>query len=560
MTRRLAPLLAVLALAGVLIGIAAAPAVAPAQTSLLPTAPSDPNALSRVQTLDGTPPGHRLVGQQAQAIAAKSDKVKEALKDHPKAKPEVFLKGPNDWQVSWFTPGTGDARKEVAQVRINDRSAAIVEAWNGPQVAWTMARGYAGAFGRKVNSPWVWIPLTILFLAPFLRGRPRWLHADLAALAAFGISVAFFDDANIDASVPIASGLLLYLLIRMLALGYRRRWRGPDEDGAEPTRRLRLWVSPVWLAVALVFLVGFRIGLNVNASNVIDVGYSGVIGADHLADGTKLYGNFPKDNEHGDTYGPVAYEAYVPFEQAMPWSGNWDDLPAAHGAAIAFDLLTILFLFLAGRRIRGPGLGIVLAYLWTAWPFSLYVLNCNSNDGLVAAFSAATLYVAAKPGTRGMVTALSGLTKFGGLALAPLLATHGAPRGKLVRTIASFAGGFVATALVVSLPILLRHESLHTFYERTIAFQADRDAPFSIWGLHDLKVLEHLWLFTAVFFAVVAAFLPRRKDVVGLAAVAAAVVIALQLSLNYWFYLYLVWFFPFLAVAVFARYRIADPD
>jgi hypothetical protein len=202
----------------------------------------------------------------------------------------------------------------------------------------------------------------------------------------------------------------------------------------------------------------------------------------------------------------------------------------------------------------------VLAYLWTAWPFSLYVLNCNSNDGLVAALSAATLYVAAKPGARGMVTALSGLTKFGGLALAPLLATHGAPRGRLTRTIAAFAGGFLATALVVSLPILLRHESLRTFYDRTIAFQADRDAPFSIWGLHDLKVLEPLWLFTAVFFAVVSAFLPRRRDVVGLAAVAAAVVIALQLSLNYWFYLYLVWFFPFLAVAVFARYRIADPD
>ena len=82
--------------------------------------------------------------------------------------------------------------------------------------------------------------------------------------------------------------------------------------------------------MALIFLVGFRIGLNVNASNVIDVGYSGVIGADRLADGKSIYGNFPKDNEHGDTYGPVAYEAYVPFEQALPWSGKWDDLPAAH--------------------------------------------------------------------------------------------------------------------------------------------------------------------------------------------------------------------------------------
>ncbi|HWI74586.1 MAG TPA: hypothetical protein VNT55_21675, partial [Baekduia sp.] len=119
-------LLAVLVMVGVLV----APSVASAQsTGLLPTAPSDPNALSRVETLDGTPPGHRLVGQQALAIAERSSKVKEALKDHPNAKPEVFLKGPNDWQISWFTPGTGDARKEVAQVKVNDRSATIVEAW-----------------------------------------------------------------------------------------------------------------------------------------------------------------------------------------------------------------------------------------------------------------------------------------------------------------------------------------------------------------------------------------------------------------------------------------------
>jgi hypothetical protein len=553
-----AALLAVLALIGLLLGIATAPAVAPAaSTGVLPTAPTNPNDVSRVQSLGATPVGHRLAGAQAQAIAARSPKVKEALRQYPKAKPEVFLKGPNDWQVSWFTPGTGSARKEVAQVRVADATGKIIEAWNGPQVAWTMARGYTGAFGRKVNTPWVWIPLTVLFLAPFcsLRRRPGMLQFDLLVLVGFGVSVAYFNDANIDASVPIASGLLFYLLLRMLWIGYRRT----PEDGAAPTRRLPLWVSPVWLAVAVVFLVGFRIGLNVNASNVIDVGYSGVIGADRLVDGHPIYGNFPKDDEHGDTYGPVAYEAYVPFEQALPWSGKWDDLPAAHAAAIAFDLLTLLFLFLAGRRIRGPGLGIVLAYLWAAWPFSLYVLNCNSNDGLVAAFAAATLYVAAKPGARGAVTALAGLTKFGALGLAPLLATHGAPRGQMRRTVAKFTAAFVATAVIVSLPIILRGESLHTIYDRTIAFQANRDAPFSIWGLYDWTVGEHMWQLTAVFFAVVAAFLPRRRDIVGLAAVAAAVVIGLQLGLNYWFYLYLVWFFPFLAVALLARYRVPDP-
>jgi hypothetical protein len=531
------------------------PGSAGSQT-LLPSAPTDPNALSRPERLDAKPAAHRLTGAQAQAIAARDAKVREAERKYPTAKPEVFLKGPARWQVSWFTPGTGDARKEVAQVLVDDATGAILEAWTGPQVAWTMARGYPGAFGRKVNSPWVWIPLTILFVAPFVTPRRplRMLHLDLLVLVAFGVSVAYFNDANIDASVPIAYPLLAYLLARMLWIGFRRR------DGPAPERgRLPLLVPVTWLAIAVIFLMGFRVGLNITSSNVIDVGYSGVIGADRLVDGKPLYGHFPKDDEHGDTYGPVAYEAYVPFEQALPWSGKWDELPAAHAAAIAFDLLTLALLFVVGRRLGGTGLGIVLSYLWATWPFTLYVLNTNTNDGLVAMFAALVLLVAGRPAARGVAAALGGLTKIGTLALAPLLATHGARRGTWLRTVATFTFTFLATAFIVSLPILLRGEPLDTIYDRTVAFQASRGSPFSIWGLYDLPGLQHVWQALAALFAVAAAFLPRRRDTVGLAAVAAAVVIALQLGVTHWFYLYLVWFFPFLAVALFARYRAPQP-
>jgi hypothetical protein len=523
---------------------------------LLPRAPTDPNALSRPERLDARPPDHRLTGEQAQAIASRSPKIQGALHTYPTARPEVFLKGPSRWQVSWFTPGTGSARKEIAQVYVDDTSGAITEAWTGPQVAWTMARGYPGAFGRKVNSPWVWIPLTLLFLAPFVDVRRplRILHLDLLVLVGFGVSVAFFNDANLDASVPIVAPLLAYLLGRMLWIGLRRH-----DDLSRETRPLRILVPTTWLAIALVFLVGFRVGLNITSSNVIDVGYSGVIGADRLVDGTKLYNHFPKDDEHGDTYGPVAYEAYVPFEQALPWSGRWDALPAAHAAAISFDLLTLLLLFLVGRRIRGPGLGVVLAYAWAAWPFSLYALNCNTNDALVAMFAALVLLVAHRPAARGAVAALNRLSKFAGLGLVPLLATHGAPRGRWWRTVLRFAIAFAGAAVLVSLPILLRGESLHTVYDRTLGFQISRGAPFSIWGLYGWTTAQHAWQAVAVLIAVGVAFVPRRRDVVGLAALAGAVVIALQLSATYWFYLYLVWFFPFVAVAFFARYRVPDP-
>ncbi|MEA2288756.1 MAG: hypothetical protein QOD55_753, partial [Solirubrobacteraceae bacterium] len=338
---------AVAAFALALLGGLSAPAPAQTtgtQTTTATTTTTDPNAAVPVPRMDVRPAGRRLTGEQVQRIAGRVPKIRRETAKHRGSFPNVYTKGPGRWQVSFFN--RDKPAKEIAQVYVDDASGAVTEAWTGAQVAWTMARGYPGAFGRKVNSPWVWIPLTVLFVAPFVDVRRplRMLHLDLLALAAFGVSVAFFNDAQIGVSVPIVYPLLVYLLARMLWIGLRR--------GAAPRDPLRLLVPVSWLAVALVFLMGFRITLNVMDSNVIDVGYAGVIGADRIADGRQLWGNFTRDNEHGDTYGPVNYAAYVPFEQALPWSGRWDDLPAAHGAAIAFDLACLALMFLVGRRVR----------------------------------------------------------------------------------------------------------------------------------------------------------------------------------------------------------------
>jgi len=46
---------------------------------------------------------------------------------------------------------------------------------------------------------------------------------------------------------------------------------------------------------------------------------------------------------------------------------------------------------------------------------------------------------------------------------------------------------------------------------------------------------------------------PRRRDVAGLSAACAAVLIALQLGVTHWFYLYVPWFFGLVMVAVLGR-------
>ena len=274
-------------------------------TKTVTTTATDPNTPVLVSDQNVPPKGYRLTAAQVERIAAATLTIKAELRRHPDAVPYEYTKGPGQWQVSWFS--SGPKQVELAQVYIDDATGSVTQVWTGFQVAWTMARGYAGAFGRRVNAWYVWVPLCFLFIAPFLpwrrkrledgrRERRAWslLHVDLLALLGLSISLALFNNAKIGLSTPAIYPFMLYLLVRMVLLGFGR---------GRPRRPLRVFVPMSWLAVGVIFLVGFRVGLNVVNSNVIDVGYAGVIGADKLIHDQPLYGNWPKDNASGDTYG-----------------------------------------------------------------------------------------------------------------------------------------------------------------------------------------------------------------------------------------------------------------
>ena len=301
-------------------------------------------------------------------------------------------------------------------------------------------------------------------------------------------------------------------------------------------------------------------------SNVIDVGYSGVIGADRIADQKPIYGNFPSDDQSGDTYGPVAYYAYVPFEQVFPWSGTWDDLPAAHAASIFFDLGTMAALFLLGRRIRrgrkGMDLGILLCFAWAACPYTAFALESNTNDALVSLGLAAALLCLTSPISRGVTLGLTSMTKFAPLALGPLFATFGAtdrdrvpatgPVARYAKVVIPFTIAFAITVLVVCFQAL-QDPGLSTFWHRTIAEQGGRDSPFSIWGqAPSLGWLQAVVKIAVVGLAVLVAFRPRRRDHITVASLGAAVMIGMELTVDHWFYLYIPWFLPFLLIALLA--------
>jgi hypothetical protein len=562
--------------------------------------------------LSPAPPTPRITGPRAALIARNDPRISDWIRRYRKVTDAT--NGPENglWTVHLWSGG-----QEIAQATVSDATGKVRDAWTGPQVAWRMARGYDGAFGRRINDPAIWIGLCAVFLLGLLDWRrPLSLRTlDLLALLSFSVSLAYFNQGLVFWSVPLAYPPLLYLIARLTWIGFRgRRERGRQ-----------LLLPATVLAAAAVFLVGFRVGLNAYDSNVIDVGYAGVIGADRMLRGEVPYGAMPTNkgspcgvrysdgtyaayrqarqrgrceapNERGDTYGPLTYAAYVPAVAALGWSGRWDDLPAAHVTSVVFDSLCILGLLVAGRRLGGTRLGVLLAFAWLAYPFTAYALESNSNDMILAALLIWGFVAVTSPMARGALLGLSAWAKFAPLLLVPLWARYprtrrldpGAewpydrpeaapppapPRARLHAVVAELGPrarlvGFAVGLLVGSgLALLLLSEggrtALTRFWDSTFGWQLSRPSPFSVWdwgiypGFPDLSALQTGLKVALVLGALALLVVPRRLDAVRLAALTGAVLIGFELVLTHWFYLYIPWFFPFAALALFAPPRRA---
>jgi len=539
-----------------------------------------------------TPYAPALTRDEAISLAEADARLTAWVTDHPIRRTTAELQEKDRrWKVS-FVGGTADDEVVEAEVYVSDETGDIAEVRTGPQVAWMMARGYEGAFGRAVNRWRIWIPLSVVFLLVLLPiTRPRhllsWRTLDLLALLSFTVSWAWFNEGDIFTSVPLQYPPLLYLLARMAWITVRRarvRRATPDATpgdspsprgqspgggtvpGGEGTGRapgLPGWM-PAWLLVTvLIVLLALRWGLNGLNSNVIDVGYAGVIGADLIVHGETPYGNFPSDCGQCDTYGPLNYLAYVPFEAAMPYTGKWDDLPAAHGAAVLFDGLTLLALLVLGWRLAGRRMGLTFAIAWAAFPFTVFTLSSNSNDALIAACVAWGLVLAARPLGRGAMIGLGVAAKIAPAILVPLWARHPFPRRDPAtgpRRLLAYLGGLVLAALLTGWVLFLDGtDGIRAFWSRTVGYQADRESPFSIWGQYDgLRPLHIAVGVLVVLAALLVLRWPRRLDIVQWAAISAALLIGFELVLTHWFYLYIPWFLPLVILVVVPEWP--DPD
>ncbi len=440
-------------------------------------------------------------------------------------------------------PVEGGERKEIARVGVDDETWQLNYVWTGDQIGWQMARGDYGAYGKHANYPHVWGPLALLFALAFWRTDKLYSlrNLDLLALLGFLVSHGFFRAGETYPAVLLWYPPLLYLLARTLLVGFGIGER-VEKTSNFPTSVLLLLAA---LASGLV------LGLNLD-SRVIDVGYAGVVGADRILDGALPYGTMPEEVGTGDTYGPLNYLLYVPFFWLFGWSGEWDFLPAAHAVTALAFVGGALSMLVAGRRYAGAQGGAAMLFAWAVFPYTLYSANNNTNDIIVAAVAAVAVATATSPLARGASIVAGFAVKLFPIILAPLWILHDGTRrrGPLLDFVLGGMGIFLLTFWVLALdgdPIAGAVE----FFDRTLRFQAERETPWTIFAqIPELKVLQPVLTAVVVLLAFVVPVVLKKRTIRRLAALSAALVIAFELTVNYWFYPYVTWFEPFVFVAL----------
>jgi hypothetical protein len=488
------------------------------------------------------PPGFRTTAAQAGRIALRQPAIARALRANRRARLDIEI-----WDAAYWQVSVAEAGKVPTATADISAYGEIFKVYSGIAAGSYFARG---DFDPHFSRPWVWFPFGVLFLLPFLdfrRGRRRrLLHLDLAVLTGgFGLSYWTFDAGGHAERAALLIYLpLLYVLGRMAWAGLR---------GIRPQGPLVPWMPTTLLVVGLVALCGARVAANVDGAQVMDIGYASVVGADRIEHRQQLYVD---NDQHGDTYGPINYLAYVPFELAFPWHGMWDSLPAAHAAAIAFDLLTIVGLVLLGLRLLpgrdGRRLGLALGWAWAANPFTLLGLMRSTNDGLVALLLVGALLLWRSGAGRGAMLGLAAATKFSPAALLVLFA-RGEGRSGAKRVVGAFAA-----VVVVSFSVYFPAGGFRELWNCTLGFQLSRTPDFSLWGAvpslaWTQKPVEVVAL--AIIAALALARVPRTLP--RAAALSAATLVATQLPAGHWFYFYIMWFLPLVLVALFVPHATA---
>jgi uncharacterized membrane protein len=181
----------------------------------------------------------------------------------------------------------------------------------------------------------------------------------------------------------------------------------------------------------------------------------------------------------------------------------------------------------------------------------------HTNDGLIAMLTVLSLLAFSSPGVRGVLLGLAAAAKF---APAALLGLYAGQRDRGLKGAATCVAAFALVA-AAAIGLYLPSGGLSELYNHTLGFQLSRKDVFSIWalypGLNPVKIAVEAG---ALLLCAVVAFVPRRtRTIAEVCALGGAVTIAVQLPAVHWFYYFIVWFVPFVLVALLAGGDEAAP-
>ena len=165
------------------------------------------------------PPLVKREGQRAPAgFELNADRVLE-LAGPGAGTPTVATRGEDLWEVRF----RNEDAEVIRLVVVDDRSGEVIDVFTGEKIETELARGYEGAVAGKANSWWIWLPLCLLFLAPFVDPRRpfRLLHLDLLVLLGLSVSLYFFNRGEIGISAPLVYPVLGYQFLRQALAGFR---------------------------------------------------------------------------------------------------------------------------------------------------------------------------------------------------------------------------------------------------------------------------------------------------------------------------------------------------
>ena len=385
------------------------------------------------------------------------------------------------------------------------------------------------------------VPSAACFVLGLVDWRRPWRveHLDLLALAGFFPVAMLLSDDISQAGLWLAAIALGWLFVRMIG-AFFGKWRMPE---------LRPSISSRWLGAAIGILLLVRLG-SAAAGNILDVGRASSLGAWRLLHGLHLYGAASWPGPGGlriyrpDSYGPFAYYAYIPFVAIFP------PAPAAIATllpAACFDAATLVGLHKLGGRIGGRPLAQAFMFAYLLYPFTDLSLLAETNDALIAALCVWTIVAAQRPVARGLLIAAAALTKFVPALLAFQFLGVKRGRSRYVLTLVAALAGMLAWPLITSGAA----QSLRSTFGYQLV-QRGGGLQFSIWTYlpHVATLARPLLAAALVLLAISPMLRPEVQDARQQAALAAALLIGGQLLLGYWFYSYLIWFYPLLLVAV----------